>query len=53
MKIFYTFLFLFLVHSNIQAQLSKDEKSIIEYIKAHFGESEELLIESVNINSGT
>lgn len=36
-----------------QAQLSRDEKKIIDYIKAHYGEAEELLIESVNINSGT
>ena len=53
MKIIYTFLLLLLIHSNTQAQLSQDEKRVIDYIKAHFGESEELLIESVNINSGT
>lgn len=53
MKILYTFLLLLLIHSNTQAQLSQNEKRIVEYINAHFGESEELLIESVNINSGT
>lgn len=35
------------------AQLNEDEKKIIEYISSHIDESEQLLIESVNINSGT
>ncbi|MFA6946426.1 MAG: hypothetical protein WC220_11055, partial [Pedobacter sp.] len=52
MKIIYLLLFLLIAHS-ASAQLSKDEKKIIDYIKAHYGEAEELLIESVNINSGT
>ena len=53
MKLILAVLMVILVHSSVQAQLSQDEKNIIEYIKKHFGESEELLIESVNINSGT
>lgn len=44
--------FLFIAHS-VQAQLSSDEKKIIEYVNSHLAESEQLLIESVNINSGT
>lgn len=44
--------FLFIAHS-VQAQLSPDEKKIIEYVNSHMAESEQLLIESVNINSGT
>lgn len=53
MKLILAVLMVILVHSSVQAQLSQDEKNIIEHIKKHFGESEELLIESVNINSGT
>lgn len=53
MKLILVVLMFILVHSSVQAQLSQDEKNIVEYIKKHFGESEELLIESVNINSGT
>jgi glutamate carboxypeptidase len=53
MKLILAVLMVILVHSSVQAQLSQDEKNIIGYIKKHFGESEELLIESVNINSGT
>lgn len=42
------------LYTNISlAQLSKEEKKIIAYISAHFKESEDLLIESVNIISGT
>ena len=44
--------FFFLAQS-VQAQLSPDEKKIIDYINSHFSASEGLLIESVNINSGT
>lgn len=44
--------FLFIAHS-VQAQLSSDEKKIIDYVNSHLAESEQLLIESVNINSGT
>lgn len=47
------FLVFILFTQSASAQLSKEEKKIIEYIKAHYGEAEELLIESVNINSGT
>lgn len=46
-------LILFLIVQTAQAQLSQDEKKIIDYIRANFSESEELLIETVNINSGT
>lgn len=47
-------LFLLLVFSlSAKAQLSAEEKRIIDYLKAHHSEAEELLIESVNINSGT
>ncbi len=35
------------------AQLNADEKKIIDYVNAHLKETEQLLIESVNINSGT
>jgi len=52
MKLFYLLALLFISQS-AQAQLNSDEKKIIEYIRANFTESEELLIESVNINSGT
>jgi glutamate carboxypeptidase len=52
MKVFYLFLLVIITH-NASAQLSPDEKKIIDYLKAHHGEAEELLIESVNINSGT
>ncbi|MGB4400551.1 MAG: M20/M25/M40 family metallo-hydrolase [Daejeonella sp.] len=41
------------ISNTAAAQLNKDEKKIIEYINAHLKESEDLLIESVNINSGT
>jgi glutamate carboxypeptidase len=53
MKVFSAILLFLFVSLSTKAQLSKDEKSIVEYIKKHFSESEELLIESVNINSGT
>jgi glutamate carboxypeptidase len=53
MKAFFAIILFLFVSLSTQAQLSEDEKNIIEYIKKHFGESEELLIESVNINSGT
>ncbi len=52
MKKLFTILFLFLAQA-AAAQLSTDEKKIIAYINAHLNESEQLLIESVNINSGT
>lgn len=42
-----------LVSSTAVAQLNKDEQRIIKYINEHLKESEDLLIESVNINSGT
>lgn len=53
MRVILTILLFILVQTSAQAQLNQDEKNIVEYIKKHFGESEELLIESVNINSGT
>lgn len=53
MKTFYAVILLLFLQASAYAQLSQDEKNIIEYIKKHFSESEELLIESVNINSGT
>ena len=52
MKNIFTILLLFIAQSAM-AQLSADEKKIIDYINAHLEESEQLLIESVNINSGT
>ena len=52
MKAFYLFLLLIIAQS-ASAQLSSDEKKIIDYIKANYADSEDLLIESVNINSGT
>ncbi|MEJ7779315.1 MAG: M20/M25/M40 family metallo-hydrolase [Daejeonella sp.] len=52
MKNLLTILLLFIAQSSI-AQLRADEKKIIAYINAHLNESEQLLIESVNINSGT
>lgn len=42
-----------LIAQSAQAQLNTDEKKIIGYINSHLSDSEELLIESVNINSGT
>lgn len=51
-RLIYFMAFILIAHS-ASAQLSKDEKKIIEYIRANYGEAEELLIESVNINSGT
>ncbi len=41
------------VFDSAKAQLNADEKRIVEFINAHAKESEQLLIESVNINSGT
>jgi glutamate carboxypeptidase len=52
MKNLFVILFLLLAHS-ATAQLSSDEKKIIDFVNTHLGESEALLIESVNINSGT
>lgn len=52
MKVFYLLALLFIAQTT-RAQLSGDEKKIIDFINSHYGESEELLIESVNINSGT
>ena len=52
MRLFYLIVFI-LISQTVSAQLSKEEKKIIDYIKSHYGEAEELLIESVNINSGT
>ena len=52
MKVIYLSL-LILLTNNVMAQLSADEKKIVEYVKTHLAESEDLLIESVNINSGT
>lgn len=52
MKVIYLFLLVFIAN-NVQAQLNADEIKIVNYIKIHLAESEELLIESVNINSGT
>ena len=46
-------LLLFLSADPVMAQLNADEKKIVRYINDHLKESEELLIESVNINSGT
>lgn len=48
----FTILYL-LIAQSAMAQLSADEKKIIAYINEHLDESEQLLIESVNINSGT
>ena len=53
MKVIFAILLILIVQTEAQAQLSQDEKNIVEYIKKQFGKSEELLIESVNINSGT
>ena len=53
MKVIFAVLLILIVQTGAQAQLSQDEKNIVEYIKKQFGKSEELLIESVNINSGT
>lgn len=47
------FILLVLVAQTAAAQLNADEKKIIDYVNAHLKESEDLLIESVNINSGT
>lgn len=52
LKSFLLILFLFVINS-AYAQLNADEKKIVEYINSHLKESEQLLIESVNINSGT
>lgn len=52
MKNLFLILFLFTANSTM-AQLNADEKKIVEYVNAHLKESEQLLIESVNINSGT
>lgn len=52
MKVICLFLLVFIAN-NVQAQLNADEKKIVEYINTHFAESEELLIETVNINSGS
>jgi glutamate carboxypeptidase len=52
MKNLLTLLFCLLAN-NVLAQLNAEEKKIIDYINAHIEESEQLLIESVNINSGT
>ncbi|MES3018966.1 MAG: M20/M25/M40 family metallo-hydrolase, partial [Bacteroidota bacterium] len=41
------------VFDSAKAQLNADEKRIVEFINAHVKDSEQLLIESVNINSGT
>lgn len=53
MKVIFAVLLILIVQTGAQAQLSQDEKNIVDYIKKQFGKSEELLIESVNINSGT
>ncbi len=45
-------LFLFAANSAL-AQLNADEEKIVEFVNAHLKDSEQLLIESVNINSGT
>lgn len=52
LKSLFLILFLFVINS-AYAQLNADEKKIVEYINSHLKESEQLLIESVNINSGT
>lgn len=44
---------LFFTANSVYAQLNADEKKIVAYINAHLKDSEQLLIESVNINSGT
>ncbi|MGV3684345.1 MAG: M20/M25/M40 family metallo-hydrolase [Daejeonella sp.] len=50
----YLFVSLFLFISvPAVAQLNADEKKIIDYVNSHLKETEQLLIESVNINSGT
>ncbi|SKB75713.1 M20/M25/M40 family metallo-hydrolase [Daejeonella lutea] len=41
------------IASSTMAQLNSDEKKIVEFINAHLKDSEQLLIESVNVNSGT
>jgi glutamate carboxypeptidase len=42
-----------LCFSNAQAQLTKEEKKLMEYIDANMPRAIELLKESVNVNSGT
>jgi glutamate carboxypeptidase len=50
----YFFAILFLVVSiPAVAQLNADEKKIVDYVNSHLKQTEQLLIESVNINSGT
>ena len=39
--------------TNAQAQLTKEEKKLMEYIDANMPRAIELLKESVNVNSGT
>src|SRR5436190_1302647 len=36
-----------------KAQLTKKEKQLVAYVNQHMNEAKQLLIESVNINSGT
>jgi glutamate carboxypeptidase len=52
-KLVKALIFLLLTASSAMAQLSADEKKIVEFVNAHLKDSEQLLIESVNINSGT
>lgn len=49
----FTLLTLLLAVNSAYAQLNADEKKIVKYINSHLKEFEQLLIESVNINSGT
>lgn len=48
-----TVILLFFLAMPAMAQLNADEKKIIDYVNSHLKESEQLLIESVNINSGS
>jgi glutamate carboxypeptidase len=53
MKKLIAFLLLALSFTNAQAQLTKEEKKLMEYIDANMPRAIELLKESVNVNSGT
>jgi glutamate carboxypeptidase len=53
MKKLLTFILLALSFNTAQAQLTKEEKKLMEYIDANMPRAIELLKESVNVNSGT
>jgi glutamate carboxypeptidase len=53
MKKLLVVILLALCFSNAQAQLTKEEKKLMEYIDANMPRAIELLKESVNVNSGT